>query len=194
MTQVEATSPNLHGCAATAVSVRPDEAVADSAVCSWRCGGCGSAVRFVGAFSRKCNRRCQAHCRLVSVRSRTLDIAPSAARICVRAAHDAACAARPGVGARVARLQLLTASASVVHGRSDRPARRSRELLGACRRGEGGVRGCHRAPVGSAVADWVVRAMVRALTGPAAGACGTARSTRERVELGGACRLAGVLT
>lgn len=136
----------------------------------------------------------QAHCRLVSVRSRTLDIAPSAARICVRAAHDAACAARPGVGARVTRLQLLTASASVVHGRSDRPARRSRELLGACRRGAGGVRGCHRAPVGSAVADWVVRAMVRSLTGPAAGACGTARSTRERVELGGACRLAGVLT
>jgi len=76
------------------------------------------------------------------VRSRTLDIAPSAARICVRAAHDAACAARPGVGARAARLQLLTASASVVHGRSDRPARRSRELLGAWLRGgegDGGV-------------------------------------------------------
>lgn len=34
--------------------------------------------------------------------------APSAARICVRDAHDAACAARPGVGARDARLQLLS--------------------------------------------------------------------------------------
>ena len=58
------------------------------------------------------------------------------------------------------------------------------------------MRGCvvTRVPVGSAVADWMVRAMVRALTGPAAGACDTGRSTGERVELGGVCRLAGVLT
>ena len=52
MTQVEATSPDLHGCAATAVSARLDEAMADSAVCLWRSGGCGSAVRFVGAFTQ----------------------------------------------------------------------------------------------------------------------------------------------